>query len=297
MAGKSGSRAIGSDPMAPSFSLAGKVALVTGAAQGIGLETARRLAQRGASVALLDLDLERTTQAATPLGDRALALAGDVTDAARMEAAVGEVVERFGGLDVVVANAGVAPPTRPMTVVDNDAYERTIEIDLLGVWRTVRPALPQVVERRGHVVVVASVYAFLNGAMASPYAASKAAVEQLGRALRAELAIHGASASVAYFGFIDTAMVRDAFEDPIAKRIEDVFPAFMMRRLTPAVAGEAIVAGVERRAPRIIRPRWWRVHSVMRGVINPLLDARMERDQRLHDAVRDGERFSREESP
>jgi NAD(P)-dependent dehydrogenase (short-subunit alcohol dehydrogenase family) len=283
--------------MAPSFSLAGKVALVTGAAQGIGLETARRLTQRGASVALLDLDLERTTEAATPLGDRALALAGDVTDAARMEAAVAEVVERFGGLDVVVANAGVAPPARPMTVVDNDAYERTIEIDLLGVWRTVRPALPQVVERRGHVVVVASVYAFLNGAMATPYAASKAGVEQIGRSLRAELAIHGASASVAYFGFIDTAMVRDALEDPIAKRIEEVFPAFLMRRLTPVVAGEAIVAGIERRAPRIIRPRWWRVHSVMRGVINPLLDARIERDQRLHDAVRDGERFAREESP
>jgi NAD(P)-dependent dehydrogenase (short-subunit alcohol dehydrogenase family) len=281
--------------MAASYSLAGKVALVTGAAQGIGLETARRLAQRGVSVALLELDLERTTEAATPLGDRALALAGDVTDAARMEAAVGEVVERFGGLDVVVANAGVAPPTRPMTVVDNDAYERTIEIDLLGVWRTVRPALPRVVERRGHVVVVASVYAFVNGALASPYAASKAGVEQIGRSLRAELAVHGASASVAYFGFIDTAMVRDALDDPIAQRTEDAFPAFMTRRLPPAVAGEAIVEGIERRAPKIIRPRWWRAYSALRGIVNPLFDAALERDQRLRDAVRDGERLSKEE--
>jgi NAD(P)-dependent dehydrogenase (short-subunit alcohol dehydrogenase family) len=180
-------------------------------------------------------------------------------------------------------------------VVDPDAYERTIEIDLLGVWRTVRPALPQVVERRGHVVVVASVYAFVNGVLNTPYAVSKAGVEQLGRALRAELALHGASASVAYFGFIDTAMVRDAFEDPVARRIEDVFPPFMMRRLTPGVAGAAIVEGIEHRAPRIIRPRWWRVYSVLRGVLNPLLDARMSRDERLLEAVAEGERMAKEE--
>jgi NAD(P)-dependent dehydrogenase (short-subunit alcohol dehydrogenase family) len=170
-----------------------------------------------------------------------------------------------------------------------------IEIDLLGVWRTVRPALAQIVERCGHVVVVASVYAFLNGAIASPYAVSKAGVEQLGRALRAELAIHGASASVAYFGFIDTAMVRDALEDPIGRRVEDALPSFISRRLSPSVAGEAIVDGIERRVPRIIRPRWWRVLSVLRGVINPLADAQMERDRRLLDAVRDGERLANEE--
>jgi NAD(P)-dependent dehydrogenase (short-subunit alcohol dehydrogenase family) len=281
--------------MAASYSLSGKTALVTGAARGIGLETARRLTQRGASVALLDLDLDETTEAAQPLGDRALAIAADVTDAATMNAAVEQVVERFGALDIVVANAGVAPPSRPMTVVDNDAYERTIEIDLLGVWRTVRPALPQVVERRGHVVVVASVYAFVNGLLNTPYAVSKAGVEQLGRSLRTELAVHGASASVAYFGFIDTAMVRDAFEDPVAKRIEDVFPAFMLRRLTSEVAGEAIVDGIERRVPRIIRPRWWRVYSVLRGVLNPVLDAQMGRDERVHDVVREGERLAKEE--
>jgi NAD(P)-dependent dehydrogenase (short-subunit alcohol dehydrogenase family) len=145
------------------------------------------------------------------------------------------------------------------------------------------------------VVVVASVYAFVNGALATPYAASKAGVEQIGRALRAELALHGASASVAYFGFIDTAMVRDAFEDPVAKRFEDAYPGFLTRRLTPAAAGEAIVEGIQRRAPKIIRPRWWRAYSVLRGIVNPLFDAQLERDQRLRDAVRDSERLAREE--
>lgn len=274
----------------PSLPLPGRVALVTGAAQGIGHETARRLQARGASVALLDLDLARTKSAAAAIGDRTHAIAADVTDAGAMQDAVDEVVERFGGLDIAVANAGVAPPTRPMSVVDNDAFERTIEIDLLGVWRTVRPALPQVIQRRGHVVVVASVYAFLNGVLATPYAVSKAGVEQLGRSLRAELSIHGASASVAYFGFIDTQMVRDAFDDPAAEGVEDLFPKFVTKRLQPADAGAAIVDGIERRVPRIIRPRWWRAWSVLRGVVNPLLDAAVERNDRCRDVVREGER-------
>ncbi|MET0957814.1 MAG: short-chain dehydrogenase/reductase [Solirubrobacterales bacterium] len=281
--------------MAIEYALPGRIALVTGGAQGIGWETARLLHARGCSVALVDIDSEAAESAAAALGDRALAIAADVTDAEAMSAAVDEVVDRFGGLDVVVANAGVAPPMRPMSVVDPEAFERTVEIDLLGVWRTVHPALPQVIERRGHVVVVASVYAFVNGVMATPYAVAKAGVEQLGRALRAELSIHGASAGVAYFGFIDTQMVRDSFEDPVTRRLEDVFPPALLRRLPPAAAGAAIVEGIERRAPRIVRPRWWRAWSALRGIVNPLLDARFDRDERMREAVREGERLGRAE--
>lgn len=282
--------------MGPTYSVSGKVAMVTGAARGIGYETALRLHSRGAIVALVDLDLDAAEAAAKTLGERAIGLAADVTDAAAMHDTVESLVARYGGLDIVVANAGIGPPPRPMTVVDTKAFERTIEVDLLGVWRTVQPALSQITARRGHVVVVASVYAFVNGMMAAPYAMSKAGVEQLGRALRAELSIHGASASVAYFGFIDTEMVREALEDPAVGRFEEVFPDFMTRRLHPAVAGTAIVDGIERRAPRIIRPRWWRVHSVLRGILNPLLDARMPTDERVMETVVEGERLGSAEA-
>jgi NAD(P)-dependent dehydrogenase (short-subunit alcohol dehydrogenase family) len=275
--------------MATTYPASGKVALVTGAARGIGFETARQLHEKGASVAVLDLDREDARRACERIGERTLAIDADVTDKKALQLAVAEAVERFGGLDIAVANAGIAPPVRPMTKLGGETFERVVEVDLLGVWRTVDAVLPQIVERRGHVVVVASVYAFVNGVMASPYAAAKAGVEQIGRALRAELRIHGASASTAYFGFIDTDMVRDAFEDPIAKELEEFFPSFMLKRLKPADAGGAIVTGIERRAPRIIAPKWWRAFSVMRGVVNPLLDRRMERDRRVLDAVRDAE--------
>lgn len=277
--------------MAARYSVSGKVALVTGAERGIGWETARLLHSRGASVALVDLDEDAAREAAERIaGDgRVIGIGADVTDRDAIEAAVQETVEAFGGLDMVVANAGVAPPTATMRVIDEDAFERTVEIDLLGVWRTVRAALPPIVERRGHVVVVASVYAFFNGVLNASYAMSKAGVEQLGRALRVELAPHGASASVAYFGYIDTRMVQDAFTDPIAKRLEESQPKWSLRRLPPSAAGEAIVVGIERRAPRIIAPKWWAVWSVLRGIINPLFDARAERDARLQEAVRMGD--------
>jgi NAD(P)-dependent dehydrogenase (short-subunit alcohol dehydrogenase family) len=153
----------------------------------------------------------------------------------------------------------------------------------------VRAALPHVIERRGQMVVIASVYAFLNGVLATPYAMSKAAVEQLGRSLRLELAPHGASATVGYFGFVDTKMVRDAFVDPISRQMEETLPSFMSRRITPAAAATALVRGLERRAPRVIAPRWWAAYSVLRGILNPVFDSRMERDDEVLRIVREAD--------
>jgi len=276
--------------MPAKFPLRGKVALVTGAQKGIGLATAKELHLRGASVAMVDLDLAGLERSATQVGERTLAIEADVTDLEAMEAVVARVNEELGPIDVVVANAGIAPPTEPMHVISNEAFERVVEVDLLGVWRTVRPALPQIIERRGHIVVVASVYAFMNGVLATPYAMAKAGVEALGRSLRVELSPHGASAGVAYFGFIDTDMVRQAFSDPLAREVEKAFPSFVTKRLTPDVAGAAIVDGISKREPRTIRPRWWAAWSTLRGIVNPIVDQISTRDQHIAQALLDGER-------
>jgi NAD(P)-dependent dehydrogenase (short-subunit alcohol dehydrogenase family) len=274
-----------------SFALLGRTALVTGAARGIGLETARLLHARGASVTLTDLDSDEVAAAAAEIGERTLALAGDATDRDSLDDAVAATVKRYGAIDVVVANAGVAPPLRTIASMDPDAFERVVEIDLFGVYRTVHAALPQVATRGGQVVIVSSVYAFANGALASPYAVSKAAVEQLGRALRVELAPHGAGVTVVYPGFADTKMVRDAFTDPVATGLEDLAPGFVMRRISPALVAERLVDGIERRAPRVVVPRWYALYSALRGILNPLMEAGMVRDRRVRELIERAERI------
>lgn len=272
----------------PALDLNGKVALVTGGARGIGFETARQMHMRGASVAVLDLDPAEAREAAERIGPRAIGLAGDVTDQNAMFAAVAEVVEKFGGLDVAVANAGIAQKQfGTARGLSGEEWERVFEVDLLGVWRTTRAALPQIVERRGQMVVVSSVYAFMNGFGNSPYAVAKAGVEQLGRALRVELIPHGANATVAYFGWVDTKLVQDAFDQPDADRIRDLSPEWLLKRITPAEAGAGLVRGIEERAPRVFVPKWWRYVSAFRGLINPWFDRRMENDAKTNALVRD----------
>ena len=202
--------------------------------------------------------------------------------------AVAEVVEKLGGVDVAVANAGIAQANfATARGISGEEWERVFEVDLLGVWRTVRAALPQIVERRGQMVVVSSVYAFANGFGNTPYAVAKAGVESLGRALRVELAPHGASATVAYFGWVDTKLVQDAFAQPTADRVRDLSPDFLLKRITPEEAGAGLVRGIEERAPRVFVPKWWRYVSAFRGLINPLLDRRMESDAKTQALIRD----------
>jgi NAD(P)-dependent dehydrogenase (short-subunit alcohol dehydrogenase family) len=127
---------------------------------------------------------------------------------------------------------------------------------------------------------------------------SKAAVEQFGRALRTELHPHGASASVAYFGFIDTEMVHRAIDaDPLAERMLQTLPRPLRKRIPPSAAGEAIVQGIEARKARIIRPRRWAAISVGRGILNPLSDRQVERDESMQRLLREFDARGGEDQP
>src|SRR4051794_35729354 len=172
------------------FDLRDRVILITGAASGIGLDTARRAAARGARIALVDIDADAAQRAAASIGARAAAFTADVTDRDALATAVDDAVARFGGIDAVVVNAGVPPVVGSVLAVDEGAWERVLEINLSGAYRTIKATLPHVVERRGHILLVASAYAFAPGVAVSCYAASKAGVEALGRALRIELEPH-----------------------------------------------------------------------------------------------------------
>ncbi len=280
------------------FDVAGKVAIVTGAARGIGFGVAQALARRGAAIVVVDLKQGAADSAASQLPGPGLAFAADVTDRGAMQRVVASVVDQRGGVDIVVANAGVASRGATVRAMNGEAFDRVLAVNLGGVYNTAIASLQQIAQRRGHIVVISSVYAFLNGLGTAPYAMSKAGVEQLGRALRIELVPHGAGASVAYFGFIDTEMVRIGIDaDPLAGKMFDSMPKVLRKRLTPAQAGEAVARGIEKRAPRIIVPKRWAVYSTLRGVINPLLDDRMVKDAGIQEIVSELDSRGDQEQP
>ena len=266
-----------------------RIALITGGARGIGLATAKALKARGARVALVDLASAELSSAAEQLGPETLAIPADVTDTQAVKAAVGQAAEHFGGIDLLIANAGIAPMPATARTMDPAEFERVVEVNLLGVYRTVHAGLEHVIERRGQVVVVSSVYAFLNGVVLAPYAVAKAGVEQLGRALRIELAPHGASATVAYFGFVDTHMVQRILDDESASERDVLLPAFVLKRITPEAAAEAVAVAIARRRARVIAPRYWAALSTLRGIVNPALDFLSAHDRRVIAMIRDSE--------
>ncbi|MFT4186976.1 MAG: short-chain dehydrogenase/reductase [Aeromicrobium sp.] len=246
--------------------------VVTGAGKGLGEAVARRVHALGGNVALLDVDLAAVQKIAEELGERALAVECDVTDIDQLRAAAEQTEKHFGRIDLVLANAGIAPPTRAVADIDPDAFERTVEIDLLGQWRTARAFLPAIERSGGHILFVASIYAFFNGVLNASYAMSKAGVEQLGRALRAELAPRGASAGVAYLGFVDTDLVTTVYAQDHVTTLRKALPAFLTDPIPVGQAADALVAGLARRKARVTAPGWVRPALVTRGLSDPLAD-------------------------
>ena len=208
--------------------LSGKTILITGAARGIGAESARQLSARGARIALVGLEPEELARVAQQCGPGAAAFEADVTDNEALAGVVESVVEHFGGIDVVMANAGVVG-TGFVRSMDPAVFERTIEVNLLGVFRTVRACLPHVIERRGYVLVIASLAAASHGAGLAAYSASKAGAEAFGNALRAEVRHLGVDVGVGYFAFLDTDMVRGADTHPVFGKLRSEIPGPLAR--------------------------------------------------------------------
>jgi NAD(P)-dependent dehydrogenase (short-subunit alcohol dehydrogenase family) len=263
------------------YDVSGKVVLITGGARGIGNALARQLRARGALIAVVDLRPDDVDLAVEALGGDPVAVGfhADVTDRGAMQRVVAQTVERFGGLDVVVANAGIVSRAATMSSMATETFDRILDVNVNGVVNTVQAALPQVIERRGQVIAISSVMAFANSAGSIPYGMSKAAVEALARGLRVELLPLGASATSVHFGFIDTDMVQRALDtDPVVSGVLESFPRALRKRLKPEQAAAAVVAGIETRAPRVITPGIWKVFYALRGIIGPLLDRRAESD-------------------
>jgi NAD(P)-dependent dehydrogenase (short-subunit alcohol dehydrogenase family) len=246
------------------------VAVVTGAARGIGLETARRLSATH-RVALLDLDAEGIERAAQDLGDAVWATC-DITDADAVTAAIEHVVGECGGIDVCISNAGIAT-AGALRQLDPDAVAAQINVNLTGNWRVIHACLPHVIARRGYVLGVASLAAIVPPLGLGAYGASKSGLEQLLNVLRIEVRHLGVGVGVAYFSWIDTDMVRGTeAHHPGFAALRSGLPGPLGKTLPVGEAADAIVRGVERRSRRVVAPGFVGALYRVRGLIPELVD-------------------------
>jgi NAD(P)-dependent dehydrogenase (short-subunit alcohol dehydrogenase family) len=249
-------------------SVSGKVVFITGGARGVGAEVARRLHAKGAKLVLTDLDEAPLQELSASLGgDRVATTLADVRDLAAMQAAAALAVARFGGIDVVIANAGIASFGSILNV-DPEAFKRVMDVNVLGVFHTVRATLPSIIERRGYVLVVSSLAAFAAAPGMSSYDASKAGVEHFANALRLEVAHLGVDVGCAHMSWIDTPLVQDTkAELPSFREMLSKLPGPLKKTTTVEACGEVFVKGIEGRRRGVFCPRWVELARWLKPVI------------------------------
>jgi NAD(P)-dependent dehydrogenase (short-subunit alcohol dehydrogenase family) len=260
-----------------------KVVLVTGAARGIGAAVAREAARQGARVALVGLEpaLLAEVHSGLPGGPHAWYEA-DVTSSEQLDAACAGAAEALGGIDIALAGAGVAS-LGTVAAGDFDGLLRTLDVNLVGVVRTVKAALPYVVRRRGYMMLIASAASFTALPGMAAYCASKAGVEHFANVLRLELAPSGVAVGSVHPSWIDTDLVRDARSDLTS------FSATLRRLPWPMGTvtsvedcAAAIVAGMRRRKRKVYVPRSVALVQALRTVVlSPVSDKIMSRRARV----------------
>ncbi|MET8182908.1 SDR family oxidoreductase [Streptomyces sp. NPDC005336] len=260
-------------------SLEGQVAVVTGAARGVGELLARKLSARGAKVALVGLEPDELKRVSERLPADSAHWCADVTDSEAMARVAREVVERFGAVDIVCANAGVAQGG-PFLESEETAWRRVIEVNLLGSVTTARAFLPALTASRGYLLQIASLAAITPAPMMTAYCASKSGVEAFAHCLRAEVGHHGVRVGVGYLSWTDTDMVRGADRDEVMRELRQrlPWPANRTYPLGPAV--DRLVAGIERRSAHVYAQWWLRGMQSVRGYLPALIATVGKREMR-----------------
>jgi NAD(P)-dependent dehydrogenase (short-subunit alcohol dehydrogenase family) len=248
-------------------SMAGQVVLLTGAGSGIGAAAARELKARGALPILVDIDRHMIESLAQTLGDDTLCVVADVTDMAACEAAVQATLGRHGRIDVVWANAGVAAFGQ-LAHIDPVAWKRVIDVNVMGVFNTVRAALPHVVAQRGFIAVTASSSSFAHPPALSAYAASKAAAEAMCNAWRIELAADHVGVGAIHAAWVRTPLVTEGALHPGFVRLRQTMPRQMNVEVDAAQAARIMVDGIARRERRIWVPGWVRWLHWLRALLH-----------------------------
>jgi NAD(P)-dependent dehydrogenase (short-subunit alcohol dehydrogenase family) len=254
--------------MTPSKStLTDRVVLITGAASGIGAATALELVAQGGIPVLVDCDAEPLAQMAQRCGPQTLYWVADVTQLQAMQEVVDKTISKLGRIDILFANAGVAA-FGPVAYIDPEAWKRCFEVNVFGVFNTIRAALPAIMQQRGYVLINASSSSFAHPPVMSAYAASKSAVEAMGNSLRIEMAAHGVGVGVVHAGWVRTPLVTEGALHPGFVRLRATMPGPMNSETSPEETARVIVQGMLQRRRRIWVPAWLKILFALRALLH-----------------------------
>jgi NAD(P)-dependent dehydrogenase (short-subunit alcohol dehydrogenase family) len=270
----------------PSYDLTGRTVAITGSTGGLGASLAKELHARGANLALLDLDKDATEAQAAALGGGSVARGwrADVRDLHTLQTTIAEAAADFGRLDVVVAAAGISTMA-PMAAIDPAAYERVIDINLNGVWRTFRAALRHVQQHRGYLLAISSMAAFVHSPLQASYTASKAGVWAMCDSIRLEVRHLGVGVGSAHPTFFRTPMMDDVLADPAGRELWGGNARGLWRMVPVETVVTAIVNGIERRADLIAIPKSNTPIAKAPGIFRPFFDRFGFRGQTIPRAI------------
>ena len=256
------------------YSLNGKVAVITGGTGGFATALAPALRRCGARIALLDLDEGRTAEAAAALGpqDVARGWRADVRDLAGLESTMAAVAEHFGRIDVVLANAGLGEAAVLLSEDEPAHWERMVDVNLNGVYRTFRAAWPHVLRTGGYLLATSSMAAFVHSPLHGAYPASKAGVWAMCDTWRLEARHTGVAVGSLHPTFFDTPMMESVWADPAGHRIWNGNTKGLWKRTTIDVVVAETVRGIQRRAKRIAAPRRLTAVTLAPGITQAVID-------------------------
>ena len=244
-----------------------KVAIITGAARGIGAGVAKALANQGFKVALVGLEGDLLRRNAKAIGDGAIAFEVDVTDRVSMGSAFEGTRERFGSIDVVVSNAGISNFDLLRTM-SPDHFRRVMAVNVEGTFNAIQASLPHLMESKGYFLGVASMAAAAAPPGMAAYGASKGATENLCNTFRAEVAHLGIDVGVAYFGWLDTDLVRTGGEHKGFAYVREHLSGPLKAIAPLSIAVDAIASGVAKRKRIVLAPGWLRLALALRWFVS-----------------------------
>ena len=261
-----------------------RVVAITGSTGGLGGGLARALVNKGARVALLDIDRRALHAQQEALGQSAFAFETDVRSMSSVNDAMNAAAEHFGGIDIVIANAGI-DCVEPLISADPENFERVIDINLTGVWRTFRSSIPYVAQRQGYLMAVSSMAAFVHSPLQAHYTASKAAVWAMCNSIRLEVRHMGVDVGSVHPTFFQTPMMEQVHSDNAGLKLWGGNRGGIWKMISIESVVNGIVNGIENRRDMVVLPKQNALIARAPGLFRPLIEAIGFKEKDVREAI------------